>query len=240
MQVDEMSLRPPPSNRLAAVLKVGNAINERIVQQILGILHMDKEVLFTVRGMLRTLQLCQVTQRMSGYLNCNDKDMWTTLYKEADARIGTLNSTQIIKARRVLLSLAQAKESSRSMDDRTAANFFKRQLIRHILYFAMFDGTAFGLPSDNVTFALLGFHSQLDKFFARANGSLAAITKTIEQDLKRVRQNFNFPLVPAEFFVAAMRLMVEVYDLKNATWAHPMARMRTSELEHHILSRAFY
>lgn len=233
-----MSLRPPQSN-LNAVLRVGHGTGTP-AEQILGILNMDPEVLFTVRGMLRLLQMCQVGRRMSDFLKCTDKDAWMSLYEKADARIQATGFMRSREFRRVLMSFAEAKRVSVSMDDHAAAVYFKKLLTKHILYFALFDPVAFGLPSDGVVFNMMWFESQIRTFLGRSNGSLTNIVKMIELDLNRVRRNGDFPPVPADFFVSAIRLVAEVTDMDGARRFYQKGRGRLTELENYILQKPFY
>lgn len=233
-----MSLRPPQSN-LNAVLRVGHGTGTP-AEQILGILNMDPEVLFTVRGMLRLLQMCQVGRRMSDFLKCTDKDAWMSLYEKADARIQALGFMRSREVRRVLMWFEEAKRVSVSMDDHAAAVYFKKLLTKHILYFALFNPVAFGLPSDGVVFNMAWFEAQIRTFLGRSNGSLTNIVKTIELDMDRVRRNGDFPPVPADFFVSAIRLVAEVTDMDGARRFYQKGRGRLTELENYILQKPFY
>jgi len=201
---------------------------------------MDPAVVFTVRGMLRLLQRCQVGRAISDLLNCTDKDTWMSLYKTADARIestGFFNSQEI---RRVLPSFADAQQRAAMMDDRAAAVFYKGLLTKHVLYFAMFDATAFGLPSDGVVFNMIWFSGQIHTFLGRTNGSVSNIVKMIEMDLKRVRTKGDFPPVPAEFFVAGIRLVAQVTESSSGKRFYQKGRPRLSELESYIKQKQFY
>jgi hypothetical protein len=202
---------------------------------------MAPEVVFTVRGMLRLLQLCQVGRKMSDFLNCTDKDTWMSLYKTADARIESLGFFESQKIRRVLPSFADAQQrAAMLMDDRAAAVFYKGLLTKHILYFAMFDPTAFGLPSDGVVFSMIWFSGQIHTFLGRTNGSVSNIVKMIEMDLKRVRAKGDFPPVPVDFFVAAIRLVAQVTESSSEKRFYQKGRPRLPELESYLRQKQFY
>ena len=214
-----------------------------LVDQVLSTLSMEPAVVFTVRGMLRLLQRCQVGRAISELLNCTDKDTWMSLYKTADARIESLGFFNSQKIRRVLPSFADAQQRAAvSMDDRAAAVFYKALLTKHILYFAMFNPTAFGLPSDGVVFSLVWFGGQIETFLNRTNGSVSNIVKMLELDLKRVRtvRNGDFPPVPADFFVAAIRLVAQVTESSSAKRFYQKGRPRLPELESYIQQKQFY
>ena len=138
------------------------------------------------------------------------------------------------------MSFAEAQRVSFPMDDSAAAVYFKQLLTKHILYFALFDPTAFGLPSDGVVFDMVWFTRQIHTFLGRSNGSLTEIVNMIEFDLKRVRRNGAFPPVPADFFVSAIRLVAEVTDMDAGRRFYQKGRGRLTELENHILKTLFY
>ena len=84
------------------------------------------------------------------------------------------------------------------------------------------------------------FSSQIHTFLGRTNGSVSNIVKMIEVDLKRVRANGDFPPVPADFFVAAIRLVAQVTESSSGKRFYQKGRPRLSELESYIKQKPFY
>ena len=177
-----------------------------LTSQILGVLNMDSQVLMSVRGLMRLLQLCQVTGRMSTFLNCNDRYAWRELLRISSERVedwseGVLKSVDNVDTEVGALY---------GPDDRLAANMYKQEFTKHVLYSALYDEVR--APNiDDVRFSLIWFTAQIVTFLSRKNGSKTNIVNEIKNDMKRIRRRDpDFPPVPSSFYVGAVKLVAEV------------------------------
>ena len=167
---------------------------------------MDSQVLMSVRGLMRLLQLCQVTGRMSTFLNCNDRYAWRELLRISSERVedwsgGVLKSVDNVDTEVGALC---------GPDDRLVANMYKQEFTKHVLYSALYDEVR--APNiDDVRFSLIWFTAQIVTFLSRKNGSKTNIVKEIKNDMKRIRRRDpDFPPVPSSFYVGAVKLVAEV------------------------------
>ena len=177
-----------------------------LTRQILGVLNMDSQVLMSVRGLLRLLQLCQVNGRMSAFLNCNDRYAWRELLRISSERVEDWSEG-------VLKSVNTVDVEVRALcgpDDRLVANMYKQEFTKHVLYSALYDEVR-APNTDDVRFSLIWFTAQIVTFLSRKNGSKTNIVNEIKNDMKRIRRRDpDFPPVPSSFYVGAVKLVAEV------------------------------
>lgn len=181
-----------------------------LTSQILGVLNMDSQVLMSVRGLLRLLQLCQVTGRLSDFLNCNNQNAWRELLRISSERVTDWSEGW---SEGVLKSVDDVDAEVGDLygpDDRLAANMYKQEFTKHVLYSALYDEVR--APNiDDVRFSLIWFTAQIVTFLSRKNGSKTNIVKEIKNDMKRIRRRDpDFPPVPSSFYVGAVKLVAEV------------------------------
>lgn len=253
MMPNHMSLRPAAAvapvrapARLAAVLatRPTGAGAEPVAERILGILQLDPDTLFNLRGLARMLQLCQVGGQLAAFLRCNEVGAWRELYRLADKRIvdvGRELKRVLERARLVLVSFddAQRHVASADMTDRQAANYYKSLLVKHVVYFSLYESYYFQAQHQpDASFDLVWFQSQVQTFLGRSNGSMPAIVKEIRAVMKRTRERVEFPPVPADFFVAAIRIVAEVSDRGDGRRFYQKGRPRLPALEAYIMNSA--
>ena len=250
-----MSLRPKPTavcgkaRRLDVVLRAGasfSAASDQTALQrhILGVLNMDPEIVMSVRGLLRLLQLCQVSSRLSAFLNCNDKDTWKELLRIASQRLANMSIFEQSEATGVLKSLAQVDaviSSTSGTDDRQVANIYKREFTRHVLYHALYTMEK---GPDDVSFVLIQFSSQIETFLGRKNGSMPRIVEEIKRDMIVVRRRTpDFPPVPSDFYVGAVEIVAEVTNKQtkqNIRRFYQSGRFRIPDLVAFIRETDYY
>lgn len=190
----------------------------------------------SVRGLLRLLQLCQVSGRLQAFLNCNDRDAWRELLRISSERIadwsaGVLKSVNNVDAEVGALYGA---------DDRLVANKYKQEFTKHVLYSALYDEVR--APNiDDVRFSLIWFAGQIEIFLGRKNGSKEKIVKKIKQDMARIRKRDpEFPPVPSSFYVGAVELVAEVTRQSGGRRFYAAGRDNLPDLYSFIQAVDFY
>jgi hypothetical protein len=192
----------------------------------------------SVLGLLRLLQLCQVSSSLSPFLNCNDRNAWKELLSISSERL-TERSMGVLKS----VAEVDAKISSTLVhNDHQAANIYKREFTRHVIYHALYDVFRSAvLGTDDVVFDLIWFRSQIETFLGRSNGSMKQVVEMIKQDMSRIRRRDpKFPPVPSDFYVGAVEIVAEVTNKKKGRRFYQAGRSRLHLLYTAIRETDYY
>ena len=220
---------------LATGMRAGSLHTSAVVNRILGLLTFDPDTLLTVRGLLELISLCKGNKRLNAFLNCNDRTLWREVLVVADEKTRPRGEIDVLEKLNVI-----DEKTNMLVDDDAAALLYKRAVIRHVLFYALYDDTC--KTEDGVFICLMELVSQVETFLARTNGSFTNIVKVIKYETARLRRRGReYPHIPSDFFVAAIRLVAEVTNMRSSDRRYyQKGRPRLDDLCDHVRSHALY